>query len=256
MAKQLPLTPEQKAIKSEKYRIWARANSERVKANKRRWDEQNAEHAKEYRAQRYKDNQESLKADARRRRKEHPEKVRAAVDRWNAKNSDRRKETRKKWRESNIDKVKQLRRQEYARNKEAELESSRKWKKENPDRNKAISQRWQEANREKMKEVHRQWYDAHPHKGSEYVAKRRSRMVGAIVKDVDLEFIWHRDKGVCYLCGKAIDLALSRNHPLGLHYDHVIPLARGGAHSVDNIRPTHARCNLRKKTKLVAEINP
>lgn len=39
------------------------------------------------------------------------------------------------------------------------------------------------------------------------------------------------------------------------HLDHVIPLSRGGAHSEDNIRVTHARCNLKKGTKLVEELD-
>jgi 5-methylcytosine-specific restriction endonuclease McrA len=36
-----------------------------------------------------------------------------------------------------------------------------------------------------------------------------------------------------------------------LHFDHVIPLSRGGAHSAENIRPAHARCNLRKGARVV-----
>ena len=36
--------------------------------------------------------------------------------------------------------------------------------------------------------------------------------------------------------------------------DHVIPLARGGTHSNDNIRPAHAKCNLRKSSKLLEDL--
>lgn len=39
-----------------------------------------------------------------------------------------------------------------------------------------------------------------------------------------------------------------------LHFDHVVPLARDGEHTADNIRPSHARCNLRKGSKLMAEL--
>ena len=38
-----------------------------------------------------------------------------------------------------------------------------------------------------------------------------------------------------------------------LHFDHVIPLAKGGPHHADNIRPSHALCNIRKGDRLMAE---
>lgn len=32
----------------------------------------------------------------------------------------------------------------------------------------------------------------------------------------------------------------------GLHIDHVIPLVKGGSHTLENVRPSHAICNLKK----------
>ncbi|WP_431966089.1 HNH endonuclease [Actinacidiphila sp. bgisy160] len=52
----------------------------------------------------------------------------------------------------------------------------------------------------------------------------------------------------CHLCGEPIQ---GRGD---LHFDHVVPLARGGAHSMDNIRPAHMTCNLRKAVKFVFEL--
>jgi len=37
---------------------------------------------------------------------------------------------------------------------------------------------------------------------------------------------------------------------LGLHLDHVIPLSKGGYDTIDNIRPTHGICNIRKGARL------
>ncbi len=39
-----------------------------------------------------------------------------------------------------------------------------------------------------------------------------------------------------------------------LHFDHVIPRARDGRHVQENIRPSHAKCNLRKSNKLMSEL--
>lgn len=50
----------------------------------------------------------------------------------------------------------------------------------------------------------------------------------------------------CYLCGKPLDGELQM--------DHVIPLSRGGAHARENLRPTHAECNLRKHNSFLSEL--
>lgn len=53
-----------------------------------------------------------------------------------------------------------------------------------------------------------------------------------------------RYRGCCAYCGERPDT---------LHREHVIPIARGGRHSVGNILPACPTCNYRKKTKLLAE---
>lgn len=56
----------------------------------------------------------------------------------------------------------------------------------------------------------------------------------------------------CHICKEAIDLEAPRAAYLGdlwqdsLHLDHVVPLSKGGTDTLDNIRPSHAQCNLRK----------
>lgn len=49
---------------------------------------------------------------------------------------------------------------------------------------------------------------------------------------------------VCHICTGEIESVED------LHMDHVIPLAKGGLHVADNIRPSHALCNLRKGAKI------
>ena len=52
---------------------------------------------------------------------------------------------------------------------------------------------------------------------------------------------------VCHICRGEIESARD------LHFDHVIPVSRGGAHVRENILPSHKRCNLRKGNKLMSE---
>jgi 5-methylcytosine-specific restriction endonuclease McrA len=58
----------------------------------------------------------------------------------------------------------------------------------------------------------------------------------------------------CYLCNEIIDaLAPRRVGDLGwekgLHIDHVIPISKGGASTLENLRPCHAYCNQTKGAK-------
>lgn len=63
----------------------------------------------------------------------------------------------------------------------------------------------------------------------------------------------------CYICLEEIDMSASRrsgignNWEQGLHIDHIIPLSKGGNDSIDNVRPAHAICNLKKGSKLVTK---
>jgi len=51
-------------------------------------------------------------------------------------------------------------------------------------------------------------------------------------------------------CGKKT-VSTDQIEPPDLHFDHVIPLSKGGPHTYDNIRPAHSWCNMRKGTKLL-----
>ena len=68
--------------------------------------------------------------------------------------------------------------------------------------------------------------------------------------DITLEKLFRRDGGVCYLCGKKCDWTdvvggnASDNYP---SIDHVIPVAKGGTHTWDNIKLAHRLCNTLKR---------
>jgi 5-methylcytosine-specific restriction endonuclease McrA len=55
----------------------------------------------------------------------------------------------------------------------------------------------------------------------------------------------------CYICKTPIDLNAPRQvgkigWEKGLHIDHVYPLSKGGLDTLENVRPTHGRCNIIK----------
>lgn len=79
--------------------------------------------------------------------------------------------------------------------------------------------------------------------------RREARKSGNRVGNVSYAKILLRDTH-CHICGEAIN----KDDRQSFHFDHVIPLARGGEHSMDNIKLACASCNIRKGDKLMDEI--
>ena len=82
--------------------------------------------------------------------------------------------------------------------------------------------------------------------------KRVARIKGAMIdRDISLKILYQKEHGVCYLCnGKCSwsDYYIDRNGQKitgGMYpsIDHVIPLAKGGKHSWENVRLAHRECN-------------
>jgi excisionase family DNA binding protein len=74
--------------------------------------------------------------------------------------------------------------------------------------------------------------------------RRRARLSGVTVGPVNFNRIRKRDRMVCHICRRKVS---ERN----LHFDHVIPLAAGGAHIESNLAVSHAKCNQRKSARVL-----
>lgn len=77
----------------------------------------------------------------------------------------------------------------------------------------------------------------------QYERKRRALKRGCEIGLVEYSAIYARDKGICHICG---------NIPEKYHFDHVIPISKGGPHSAENIKVACAFCNMSKKDKIAA----
>ena len=75
-------------------------------------------------------------------------------------------------------------------------------------------------------------------------ARRRALERATEVDAIDYAAILAEHGMVCHLDGEPIPSLDD------LHFDHVIPLAKGGLHTAANIRPAHALCNLRKGNRI------
>lgn len=122
----------------------------------------------------------------------------------------------------------------------------------------AYLQAWREANAKKIRayareqqaryrvehpDAAREWWTANPTKHRLYQAQRRFRQgVGPGVTERDWTRLVRRYDGRCAYCGTTCDP----------HMDHVIPLKRGGRHSIGNVLPACVSCNSSKSARLLA----
>lgn len=90
---------------------------------------------------------------------------------------------------------------------------------------------------------------------------RRIRINNIKADSISLELLEQRDKCKCWICGGRTDRTDYDVRPNGTFVahgsypsiDHVVPLAKGGTHTWNNVRLAHKNCNSRKRDSLIIE---
>ena len=70
---------------------------------------------------------------------------------------------------------------------------------------------------------------------------------------ITLKKLYKRDGGICQICGDLCDWGDTTWGSFGPNYpsiDHIVPFAKGGAHTWDNVQLAHHMCNSLKQDKL------
>jgi 5-methylcytosine-specific restriction endonuclease McrA len=152
---------------------------------------------------------------------------------------------------ANPDYYKQKGRERRARSHEARLEWQRQWRAKNPELYLEQSREayWREP--EKFRKRSRDYSKNNPEKVLQINRRRKARLKNAAVSKYTEKQVLDLHGTDCHLCGKPIDMQAPRwtampGWELGLHIDHVIPIAKGGADSLDNVKPSHGFCNVSK----------
>lgn len=125
----------------------------------------------------------------------------------------------------------------YVLNKEKIDAKNNAWAKNNADR-------LREINKTKVKKSRaassKRWRQANHDKVIAQKRTRRSRKRGAktyVVSAKELKTLYSRP---CCVCGSKINIEI----------DHIVPLSKGGDHSIGNLQPLCKPCNLSKSDKL------
>lgn len=131
------------------------------------------------------------------------------------------------WQIDNRDRYLALKKARYNSNKEKHNEGVRRWQKENPKKMAAIYARYTQNHKEKI-----------------YLKNHRRRIKvksnTLVVLDKEIKRLYSSN---CIHCGTTENITM----------DHLIPVSRGGRHSIGNLVPMCRSCNSRKGKRLYAE---
>jgi 5-methylcytosine-specific restriction endonuclease McrA len=75
---------------------------------------------------------------------------------------------------------------------------------------------------------------------------RRADKLGLGDLKITIAYLVQRDKGRCGICRKPVR---AKQGPRRASLDHIIPLSRGGTHTLANVQLAHYVCNLSKNNR-------
>jgi 5-methylcytosine-specific restriction endonuclease McrA len=185
---------------------------------------------REYSRAWYKMNREKRLAQTMEHQRAHREQYNAYGKAQRAKNPEAFKAASKKWRDKPENKEhNRLRMAEYgAKNRKRLTLKKREVRARDPKRYQGYTNKWLRA---------------HPEVVRANRDKRRALMHAATVNLKSMvawmEGVKSKPSAVCYYCQQEIEVSQ-------IHFDHVIALSKGGAHSVENLCVSCSRCNLSK----------
>jgi len=138
-------------------------------------------------------------------------------------------------------------RDEAAAYREAHREKAAAYREAHREKANAYAMKYSADHRAEIASKTKTWRKANHDKVLDNCALRRARKRGATVEKVRRGYVFERDGGRCHVCGKKVPKK-------GWHMDHLIPLSRGGEHSLLNVAASCPRCNLRKHAKPGAQL--
>ena len=122
----------------------------------------------------------------------------------------------------------------------------REWRKRTWEKRIAVDRAYKERNRVRLNQWFREWAKKNPERKRAINVAHRAAQVSAYssVTPEHITALRKRQRGRCYWCNEKL---------AAWHLDHVVPLARGGAHRPENVVLACKTCNLRKGVRSVQE---
>jgi predicted restriction endonuclease len=164
----------------------------------------------------------------------------------------------REYRNKNRDRVREQEKNRYRRDPQKAHEAVKRWSEKNPGKMSSYVAKWSAANPEKLQEAQRKYRESD--RGKEAArrnsAKRRAYKRSNISEPYTEKDVLETYGNKCHICGLEVDLTAPRSQAQnlegwqkGLQIDHLIPLSKNGPDTLENVRPAHALCNLKKSNK-------
>lgn len=146
--------------------------------------------------------------------------------------------------------------QEAISRKRAEPNRREQWRLANPEEAKRYIIPEGATGQEVKRIKHAEYRKINPDIMAKHSKKRRAkkRNAEAIGDNIDESLLLKVHGKTCHICGGEINLKAPRGQgepgwEYSLHFDHVIPLSKGGTHTIRNVKPAHGICNSMKGNK-------
>lgn len=149
-------------------------------------------------------------------------------------------ERSRRWREKHPEKAHATWKRWQAENREKARESNRKSYAKHVERERIKSAEWREANRELARQRNRESYWRDPTKPRQRRQLRRVIESQFVILPKELRRIYSQP---CAACGSMENQSL----------DHIIPISKGGRHSIGNLQTLCLPCNVKKANRTIME---
>jgi 5-methylcytosine-specific restriction endonuclease McrA len=154
--------------------------------------------------------------------------VRQRTKIWTMQNKERASINNRRWKMENSEQVTLYKDRWSSQNRDRVLEMKRKWRKENPEKQKLAVLRWEKN---------------HPLAAAQKQHRRRSRKLSNGVFEILEKELKSLYSSPCVVCGSCNEITA----------DHIVPISRGGQHSIGNLQPMCKPCNSSKSDKFMVE---
>lgn len=154
--------------------------------------------------------------------------VKAKASNWYKENNKKAKESRKKW---------------YEENKKIVREANKKWIENNKEKNRIIHLEWNKRNKKCLLDANKKWKANNKDIVKTHNNNRRARKNnnGGKLSANIIDALLLKQRGKCACCGNPLNGEY--------HLDHIMPLARGGTNTDDNVQLLLPKCNMSKGAK-------
>jgi len=128
----------------------------------------------------------------------------------------------------------------------------RAWRLQDPEKTRKVRAEYYQRYRSEIRAKWKVDYHADPERFKISGRVRRAREKQVPFERYRFQDVLAKWGSDCHICGLAIDLEAPRQMStpgweLGLHLDHVIPISKGGPDTLENVKPSHGMCNIKKR---------